>query len=238
MLKRFLTSCSVGLMIFPTASALAETKPATKSEAMTESEASVSNILIGQLLNSVEKASIDFEFAGSFDSDKGLVMDSLNLSGIMKFNDDWKVDLGAKKKDGAQIKKVLPVIQMDAKKLVASTNISQMNDITTISLDFYDHYDKKTSAWVPRPLTVSVSNEFNTSLCTIKFNWIVAKITKSKDSKVSRIKGTCSSEKKLFDFVANRNRIVPVQCEFSGTYSDQGYNIDFKYENTPASMKP
>lgn len=234
MFKKFVAGCSIGLMVFSASSAFAENHEA--KQPMSEEEASISDVIIGQLLDSVDKASVDFEVNGTFESDKGFILDGLTLNGLLKFNSDWKIDIGEKRKSSTQLKKVMPVIKMDAKNLVASAKIMATSDIKNIDLDFFERYDAK-KGWLRRPLTLSISNQFNKSLITIRFNWLKAIIISSQDSsKPNQIKGSCYSEKILTDFQTGKPKTVPVQCEFDGYYSDKGHKINFKYVNRDSTV--
>jgi hypothetical protein len=217
-------------------------------EPMTGADATVANVLLEQLLNSVEKASVDFEVQGVIDSEKGFLPDTFKLTGLSEFNADWRAAIRVPKtgdeknqKDSSsdQIEKLIPIMQMDSKSLVTSVNVDQTKDQTKMNLEFFAPYDKKKKKWNPRPLMVTISNQLNKALIKIKFNWVKVEIAKSADeTQPSLVKGICSSEKSLLDFTTGLNISVPVYCEFEGTYSEAGYNIRFKYLNAKPSATP
>lgn len=236
MFKKVLASCGIGLMIFPTASALAETPKAAAPEQMTESEASISNEIMGQLLNSIDKASLDFELDGATFKDEGFSFNSLRLAGVVKLNSDLSIDLGSQGNDtSSQLNKVMPKLQLDTKNIYAAATVDKSSEKTNMSLEFYKSFDTKKNEWVSRPLTLLVSNKLNKALLKIKFNWVRAVINASTTpGQPNTIKGTCSSEKVLVDIVSGGTRSVPVECEFSGTFLDDKYNINFNYKNAAA----
>lgn len=234
MFKKFVAMCGVGL-ILPISSAFAVPDNADL-QPMSKVEAESSNDIIEQLLNSIEQAKIDFQVVATSDSEKGFLLDALTVEGLVQFNSDWSVDLTENEAD-KQLKKVVPKIHLDGKNLIAAANVTATNDFMNIDLDFYDYYDKKSAKWVPRPLTVVISNQLNTSLITLKFTAVHAQITQaSSPGEPNKIKGSCYSEKKLTDFTTGKTMTVPVKCEFDGYYTDKGHKINFKYVNAARTV--
>ncbi|MGZ3770747.1 MAG: hypothetical protein ACXVCP_06275 [Bdellovibrio sp.] len=225
MFKKFAVGCGIALLL-PVSSVFADTE-SVAAQPMSKAEAESSNDIIEQLLNTVEDARINFQFVGT-DTEEKFILDSLSVQGLVQFNADWTIDLS---EDGTskQIKKVVPKAQFDAKNLIAAANVMYTNNQMRIDLDFYDHYDSKTKKWVPRPLNLTMSNQFNKSLIKINFYKVNAKITLAdKPGEPNKIEGTCYSEKKLTDFTG-KTEIVPVQCAFDGFYTDTKHKIKFKY---------
>ncbi|MGZ3775364.1 MAG: hypothetical protein ACXVCY_15535 [Pseudobdellovibrionaceae bacterium] len=233
MLKKICAGLGTSLFIFSAIPAFADDTQGSDAKApMTQSEASLSNIIIGNLLNSIETASVDFEIEdASLKSGEGLSINALKLSGLVKLNSDLSVNLGkTQETGGSQLNKVMPKIEMDSKNIFVNANVDKSAQGIKFSLEFYDRFDSKKKQWISRPLTFSVNNQLNKSLLKIKFNWVIAKVIMSQNPQQPNIvKGTCSSEKLLLDITTGLNRPVPVDCEFEGTYSEKGYNINFKY---------
>ena len=99
-------------------------------------------------------------------------------------------------------------------------------------MSFFSNYDAAKQLWIARPLTVKVTNHMNKELLTIRlFSLSAKKVANPKHPGLDDITGTCQSDKILLDLTTGRNKQVPVDCSFSGTVSEKGYKIQFKYAN-------
>ncbi|WP_413291095.1 hypothetical protein [Bdellovibrio sp. HCB337] len=202
-------------------------------------EAKIMSALVEQVLNSIDKASLDIEFDGlSIQGGNGenkIEADYASLSGMVQFNRDWNVDImppGTGGNVDPQISRLYPEVGADSKNLVAGVSVVMRGQNIDTSLRFFSGYDSKSQSWLARPLTLQVSNQMNKALLSIRLHSLSAKVTANAVNPSQKdVKGTCESDKMLLDLVTGKNKIVKVGCEFDGNFSDKGYQINFKYMN-------
>jgi hypothetical protein len=228
----------IGLIIFGSSFSFAATKTSLRKGEMSKDEASASSVFLSQLLSSVEKANLDFEVSGSYDPDNGMIADFLKGTSMVKFNSDWIVPPQTNNSESgegsSEVSRIMPTLTIDAKDATAAVSMDRSVGVTSMSLNFYKGYDQKTKKWIPRPLTLSVSNELNKVFLQIRFNWFHVQINESLDpNKPATVKGTCDSVKVSNDMrnELNEAQVIPVKCEFSGTYGKDGPKIKFKFVN-------
>lgn len=195
--------------------------------------------LMEQVLNSIEKASVDLNInditvISSGEGEAEIKTNDVSLNGMVGFGSDWSVDLVPTKPGepvNEQMKKLFPKLKAGAAALNLAVDLKMNATLATVKAKFYQGYDKKTKQWIPRPLVLKVTNQLNKNLLTIRIHSLTAeKRVNSKDSKIQDIVGTCESDKMLFDFITGENKQVPVDCRFSGYLSEEGgYKISFKY---------
>ncbi len=219
-------------------------KPLDSKKSMNSNDASAANLMMAQLLVSIDRASIDFETVGTFDSKTGYNAEFMKGTGMVKFNSDWEVPLTSQKnneigkQDSNEVDKFIPILKMDAKNLIARVTMDQQGLVTAMDLDFYKGYDKIQDKWIARPLSVSAANQFNKELMNIKFNWVHVKIVRSSDPSLpASIEGQCSSTKEVLDIITGEIQPIDVQCQFDGTYSADNYSVHFKYINSTPSAE-
>lgn len=214
-------------------------KPAPVSPNQTEALAM--SALLEQVLNSVDKTSLDVEFdgltitQGAATEETKVKADYASLSGMVQFNKDWNLDLVPVEpgvKVDPQISRLYPKLEADAKDLVAGVALEIRGDNIETSLRFFSGFDAKTQAWVPRPMTLQISNQMNKSLLSIRLHSLSAKVKSNTVNPSQRdVIGTCESDKLLLDLASGKNKLVKVACEFSGVVTEQGYQVRFKYMN-------
>ncbi|HEX7675325.1 MAG TPA: hypothetical protein VF412_14210 [Bdellovibrio sp.] len=130
------------------------------------------------------------------------------------------------------MEKITPKLSADAKDLKLAVDVKMLPASVSIDARFFSSYDKKAKKWIPRPLTLKVTNQMKMALMTIRLHSLKAtKKANAKDPNIQDISGSCESDKILLDLTTGQNKLVPVDCQFSGTMSDQGYKIQFKYAN-------
>lgn len=195
--------------------------------------------LLEQVLNSIEKASVDLNInditiANDGEGPMEVKTNDVSLNGMIGFGSDWSVDLvptSTSAPANDQMKKLFPKLKAGAAALNLAVDLKMNATLATVKAKFYSGFDKKTKAWIPRPLVLKVTNQLNKNLLTIRIHSLTAeKRANSKDAKVQDIVGTCESDKMLFDFITGENKQVPVDCRFSGYLTeDGGYKISFKY---------
>lgn len=205
----------------------------------TDADNGIQARLLEQVLNSIDKASVDLNInditiGAEGDGPTEVKTNDVNLNGMISFGSDWSVDLISAKpgeKNDPQIEKLYPKLSAGASTLDLAVDLKMTAKAATIQAKFYSGYDKKAKKWVPRPLVLKVTNQLNKSLLTIRLHSLTAeKHVSAQNPKIQEISGTCESDKVLFDFISGENKQVPVDCRFSGTMSDEGgYKISFKY---------
>jgi hypothetical protein len=195
--------------------------------------------LLEQVLNSIEKASVDLNIGDITVVSEGsgapeVQTNDVSLSGMIGFGSDWKVDLVLSDQPQTAndpVQKIYPKLSAGAASLNLAVDLKMNAKQAVINAKFYSGFDNKTKKWLPRPLVLKVTNQLNKNLLTIRVHSLTAqKKVNAQNPKVQDIAGTCESDKMLFDFVAGGNKQVPVDCRFSGTLSENGgYKISFKY---------
>jgi hypothetical protein len=216
-------------------SPLAQAAPGSSQPA---EENKVMEQLVEQIFKTIDKSAIDFNVNGiTFESEGGkskVITGGIELQGKVSFAGNWEVDLvnaKSSEKDN-QAEKVIPKIQADAKNLVLDVDIKVLANSANLQVQFFSHFDKASSKWIPRPLTVKVANQMNKELLTIRlFSLKAVRRVISQNPMQSEISGTCESDKILLDFSTGRNRQVPVDCKFSGVLTEKGHKIRFQYMN-------
>lgn len=209
------------------------------SEPVKTDENNVMARLTEQILNTINKSAIDLNINGiSIDSQaaegKQVRMDDVQLSGMVSFSGNWEVDLveADENKDSSQMQKVYPKLIIDSNNLHLAIDAKMQGDTQTIALRFFSHFDKTKQLWVPRPLTFKASNQMNKDLLTIRlFSLQMDKKLNKQNPNQSDINGICVSEKLLLDLATGKSKVQPVDCKFSGTMTDKGYKLNFRYAN-------
>ncbi|MDG0817223.1 hypothetical protein [Bdellovibrio svalbardensis] len=218
----------LGLLLTSTV-AVADTKSNSENAVMTQ--------MLEQVLNSVEQSAVDLNIDGiSIDSEaKQVTTDSVRLSGMISFGSDWQVELvppSSDEKANDSLKKINPKLLADAKDLKLAVDLKMLANSVTIDARFFSRYDSKAKKWIARPLTLKVANQMNMALMTIRMHSLKAvKKANDKNPNIQDISGTCESDKILLDLTTGQNKQVPVDCRFSGTMTEKGYKIHFKYAN-------
>lgn len=195
--------------------------------------------LMEQVLNSIEKASVDLNIGditieSNGDGPAKVQTNDVSLNGMVGFGSDWSLDLVVPKGGepvNEQMMKVFPKLKAGAADLNLAVDLKMNAQIAKINAKFYSGYDKKAKKWLARPLVLKVTNQLNKNLLTIRIHSLTAeKRVNARNPKVQDIAGTCESDKMLFDFISGENKQVPVDCRFSGTLSEEGgYKISFTY---------
>lgn len=202
-------------------------------------EAAIMSALLEQVLNSIDKSSLDVQIDGlrisNLSGKNKIEADYASLQGEVLFNKDWKVDIVPAGIGGGvdpQIARLYPQVAADAKNLVASVSLIMKGEDIDTSLRFYSDFNPKTQTWSPRPLTVQVANQMNKSLLNIRLHALNAKVTTNAVNPSQKdVKGTCESDKIRLDLITGKNKVEKVDCQFNGSFSDKGYEINFKYMN-------
>lgn len=215
---------------------------ATKNTS-TPSTDSVQARLFEQVLNSIEQGSVDLNVNDlSISNDSAtqktdVEMKDLTLTGILQFGSDWTVNLISSSSPSTEndpMQKVYPKLQAGAANLDLAVNVKMTSQNATIDAHFYGGYDRKNKKWIPRPLVLKVSNQLNKSLLTIRIRSLTAeKKVNANNPKVQDIVGSCDSDKIVYDFISGQSKTLTVDCSFSGTMTDQGYKLNFKYASKP-----
>lgn len=206
---------------------------------MDAKESRVSSAFLVQLLNSIEKTSIDFETAGSVDSKTGFNPDMMKGKGIVEFGSDWTFPTSSAGKDGSsssnEIDKIMPTITVDAKDLIGSLTVSRDSNVTDLFLDFYKGYDSTEKKWLKRPLSITANNQLSKEgpgLLKIKVYWVHIKLIQPTDTtKPTIVQGNCYSTKEQPNIINGEKREVEMICEIEGSYSKDDYHINYKYLN-------
>ncbi len=225
-----MTKIILGLLLTSSVAMAAETNSSSDNVVMTQ--------FLEQVLNSVEQSAVDLNIDGmTIDSEakEPVKTDSVRLSGMISFGSDWQVDLTSPtpgEKESSSLKKINPKLLADAKDLKLAVDLKMLPASVTIDAKFFSRYDSKAKKWIPRPLTLKVANQMNMALMTIRIHSLKAlKKTNDKNPNIQDVSGSCESDKILLDLTTGQNKQVPVDCQFSGTMTEKGYKIHFKYAN-------
>lgn len=221
------------MLLSSTAAMAADANPTVAAQ----QEPSIMTQLLEQVLNSVEQSAVDLNIDGiTIDSQakETVKTDSVRLNGMIDFGSDWQVNLvnSSSGDKNSSMEKITPKLSADAKDLKLAVDVKMLPASVSIDARFFSSYDKKAKKWIPRPLTLKVTNQMKMALMTIRLHSLKAtKKANAKDPNIQDIAGSCESDKILLDLATGQNKLVPVDCQFSGTMSDQGYKIQFKYAN-------
>lgn len=197
-------------------------------------------LLVEQILNSIDKSSLDIEFDGlNFQKKEGqdgkMELEYGALSGMLHFSQDWRVDLLPSNPEApadSQISRLYPQLGADAKNLVAGISIEIRGEKMQTQLKFYSDFNPKTHSWRPRPLTLQISNQMNKSLLSIRLHSLSAQVKPNSVTPSQKdVTGTCESDKMQLDLASGKNKLMKVDCEFSGSFTEEGYKLQFKYLN-------
>ncbi len=192
--------------------------------------------LTEQLFSKIDKASIDIDIGGiSIDSSlpKGQQVknEAVRASGIVSFMDNLQVDLMEPSEDAdAQMQKVYPKLVVGTKgQHVDFSFIMKPNGETLLVRFFAFNREKK---WGPSSLTLKASNQMNKDLLTINLHSLTAERKIISQNPIQHeISGTCVSDKSLLDMTTGKVKTVQVDCKFSGTMTEKGYKLNFRYAN-------
>lgn len=236
MFKSFLACLNVGLLLTPIFPAFAASSVLEKK--MQAEQANLSSQFVAELLKNINKSNSHVQFKGRVTKKDGFQLNKLMADLLVDFKADIEVPYMAKSSEKeSQLDAVKPVMHLNTKGLLIGLSYYMKEKTTYIDLEFYDKNFKRGTEPQPKPMLVTLSNEFNASLMEISFGWLRIEIEQPKDpSKPKKITGTCSSQQPVLNFATGRADMVPLQCEFSGTYSADDYDIEFSYIDIDPSV--
>lgn len=194
---------------------------------LTLNESSIMSRFLEEIMNTMDRASVDFELNNYILDSKTEVTDQ-NLSAKIqiRFKADWKVQLIEKTDTtNTYVEKFLPILNADSKNLVIDFKYADVTE----PLQRYREgqlrlFDAKTNK--PRSLTFTASNQMTKDAVTVRLHSAEFKMINDK------VVGTCDSDKVITSVVTGKKVIQKVDCSLTGVITEDGYKFKIKYTNS------
>lgn len=204
-------------------------------------EETVMTQITEQILATVDRAAIDINARQiSFSNLKnggepGISLNDVELKSRISLTSNLEVNLlQARPKNpdsnsSSQLQKVSPKLFIDTKGLIVAFDVKLKKSGDKAVATFY-RLDPRTKQPAPSPITFKTTTANNKDLFTIRlYSLEASRIADAQEPKKYNIVGSCLSDKIVLDFASGKTKEVPVNCEFSGIMTDEGYKLDFTY---------